>query len=79
MGMWVQSLVLLSGLRIWCCRELWYRLAVTATIRPLAWELPCATGVALKRKEKKKDKKALSRFIRTTTDSVILVQAEANQ
>ena len=28
---------------------LWYRLAATARIRPLAWELPYATGVALKR------------------------------
>ena len=25
MRMWVQSLVLLSGLRIWHCHELWYR------------------------------------------------------
>ena len=25
-----------------------------APIRPLAWELPCATDVALKRKEKRK-------------------------
>ena len=28
---------------------LWYRPAATAQIRPLAWELPYATGVALKR------------------------------
>ena len=25
MRMWVLSLALLSGLRIWCCRKLWYR------------------------------------------------------
>ena len=29
---------------------LWYRLAAAALIRPLAWELPYATGVALKKK-----------------------------
>ena len=27
-------------------------MAATAPIRPLAWELPCALGVALKRKKK---------------------------
>ena len=35
---------------------LWHRLAVAALIRTLAWELPCATGVALK-KQKKKEKR----------------------
>ena len=30
---------------------LWCRLAATAPIRPLAWEPPCATGVALKRQK----------------------------
>ena len=29
---------------------LWYRPAAVAPIRPLAWELPCAEGVALKNK-----------------------------
>ena len=33
------------------------RLAAVALIRPLAWELPYAVGVALKRKEKKKERK----------------------
>ena len=28
---------------------MWCRPVATAPIRPLAWELPCATGVALKR------------------------------
>ena len=28
---------------------LWHRLAATAPIQPLAWELPYAAGVALKR------------------------------
>ena len=36
---------------------LWYRLAAVAPIRPLAWELPYAMGVALKIKRKKKRKK----------------------
>ena len=30
---------------------LWYRPAVTAPIGPLAWELPYATAVALKKKK----------------------------
>ena len=33
---------------------LWHRLVATAPIRPLAWEPPCAVGVALKRQKKKK-------------------------
>ena len=39
---WVEDLALLC---------LWQRLAATALIRPLAWELPGASGVALKRQE----------------------------
>ena len=35
---------------------LWYRLAASALIHPLAWELPYAVGAALKKKKKKKDK-----------------------
>ena len=31
---------------------LWQRLAAVALIQPLAWELPYAAGVALKRKNK---------------------------
>ena len=49
----VQSLALLSGLRIWHCCELWCRPVATAPIGPLAWEPPYAAGVALE--EKKKD------------------------
>ena len=30
---------------------LWYKLAAKAQIRPLAWELPYATGTALKRQK----------------------------
>ena len=40
---------------------LWSRLAVTALIRPLAWEHPDATSVTLKR-EKTKDKKTKKQF-----------------
>ena len=33
---------------------LWYRLAATAPIQPLAWELPYAIGAAVKRGEHKR-------------------------
>ena len=33
---------------------LWHRLAAITPIRPLAWEPPCAAGVALKRPKNKK-------------------------
>ena len=32
-----------------------HRLAAVAPIQPLAWEPPCATGTALKRKKKRKN------------------------
>ena len=63
----LQSLVLLSGLRIWCCCSvdhrcsldpallwLWSRPAATALIQPLAWEPLYAVGTAKKEKKKKK-------------------------
>ena len=37
--------------------QLWCRPAAVALIQPLAWELPYAAGVALKRKKKKKPNK----------------------
>ena len=66
MRLWVQPLASLSGLEIQCCHDLWYRscildpsllwlwhrLAAVAPIQPLAWGLPYATGVALKRGKK---------------------------
>ena len=72
--LWVQSLALLSGLRIQCCVScggghtlgsdlallwlwLWHRPAAVAPIRPLAWEPPYATGLALKSRKKKKKRK----------------------
>ena len=46
---------LLGVLRIWQCCELWCRCScAVALIRPLAWECPYVTGVALKRKRKRK-------------------------
>ena len=41
--LWVQSLALLNGLKIWHCHELWCRPAAVAPIQPLAWEPPYAT------------------------------------
>ena len=35
----------------------WHRLAATAPIQPLAWELPYGMGAALKRQKKKKKEK----------------------
>ena len=71
--LWVQFLAPLSGLCVWCCHELWYvsqtclgfylqwlwcRLAATALIRPLAWEVPCVMVASLKsRNERKQNKK----------------------
>ena len=43
----------LSWLRIWCCRELWYRPAAAALIRPLAWEPQYAAVAALKQNRTK--------------------------
>ena len=39
---------------------LWYRRTATAAIRPLAWKLPYAVGVALKSKKKEKKKERRS-------------------
>ena len=44
--MWLQGQS--SGLRIWCCRELWCRQVASAPlIGLLAWEPPGATAAAL--------------------------------
>ena len=51
--LWVCSLALLrvkDPVLPW----LWYRLAATAVIGPLAWEPPYAVGVALEKTKKKK-------------------------
>ena len=36
---------------------LWHRPVATAPIKPLAWEHPCAEGVALEKEKKDKKKK----------------------
>ena len=36
---------------------LWCRLVATASIQPLAWEPPCATGAALEKAKRQKKKK----------------------
>ena len=68
MRMGVRLLAFLSGLRIWCCHELWCRsqtqlvsgvavaVVVAGIYSSLAWEPPCATNSALKSKKKKKKK-----------------------
>ena len=50
--MQVWSLASLSGSGIQHCRELWCRLAAVAPIQPLAWEVPYAAGVTLKKPKK---------------------------
>ena len=61
---WIKGLALLQGVALGCkcCSDstllwlwLWCRLAAAAPVRPLAWELPYATGAALKRQKKKID------------------------
>ena len=45
---------------------LWYRLPATATIQPLAWELPYAEGAALKKgPKKKKESQIKDSFLQT--------------
>ena len=52
---------------------LWRRLAGAAPILPLAWELPYATGMALKRKKekKKKKKKELNFYLTQLLESLV--------
>ena len=76
MRTWVQSLLLLSGLRIQHCHELWCRsqtglgpcIAVavvqagsSAPIQALAWEFSYAEGMALKKDKEKKEKRRKER------------------
>ena len=46
----------------WLWLWLWPKLAAAAQIRPLAWELPYAASVALKRPKKKKNWKIVNEF-----------------
>ena len=74
MNLRVRSLSLLSGLRIWCCGELWCRLTATAPIRPLAWEPPCAEGAALEKAKRQKQNKT-----KNTTSNSILKRQKSNR
>ena len=56
--LWVQSLTSISGLRFWCCRELWCRPAAVTPIQPLAWESPYTAGATPKRQKKKRKKES---------------------
>ena len=42
---------------------LWRRLKATAPIRPLAWEPPYATGVALEKAKRQKKKKVPEQYV----------------
>ena len=54
---------------------LWCRLVATAPIRRLAWESPCAVGVALKgQKKKKKKKKAAPSVVQTELSGVFALK-----
>ena len=46
---------------------LWRRLAAVALVRPLAWEPPYATGVALKRQKEKKKLTELINVLQTSS------------
>ena len=67
----VRCLALLSGLRMWCCCELWCRSqtrlgsaiavlwcrpAAVALIPSIAWEPPCASETALEKTKSQKKK-----------------------
>jgi len=41
---------------------LWWRLAAVAPIQALAWEIPYATGLALKKKKEKRKRKKITIF-----------------
>ena len=62
MRLWVQSLTLLSGLRIWCYCELWCRPAAVTPIGPLPWEPPYAMDAALKRQKEQQQQKVTWEF-----------------
>jgi len=48
---------------------LWCRQAATAPIQPLAWELPYAAGVTLK---KKKERKKRKKFLKSTMACLVV-------
>ena len=63
MRIWVWFLALISGLRTWHCCKLWLESGIVMSVvwasavglmQLLAWELPYASGEALKKKKEKK-------------------------
>ena len=65
---WGSGIVMSSGVSRRCSSDpellwLWHRPASLAPVPPLAWELPNAAGVVLKRKKKKKKYMAIQSFI----------------
>ena len=54
---------------------LWYKLAATAPIRPLAWEPPHASSAALEKTErpKKKKKEIKMRYVKSYINLTILI------
>ena len=88
MKLWVQSLALLSGLRIRHCVScgvgcrrgsdpallwLWCRLVATAPIGPLAWEPPYAAGAAQEIAKRPKKKKKKYGFLVVQIISFLLL------
>ena len=71
LAQWVKNPALLraaaevtEAARIWhCCGYGVAAAAAAALIPPLAWQLPYAAGVTIKRKKKKKKKKNLNKLL----------------
>ena len=55
------------------------RLAALAPIQPLAWELPCAASVTLKRKKEKKKKEKVCRghYRQFTKEAYVTIKPES--
>ena len=53
---------------------LWHRLAAIAAIRPLAWVLPYASGVALKRQKKKVKVKDKERILKVAREKELITR-----
>ena len=89
MRLQISSLASLRELRIQCCCKLWCKVPdvawsgvavvvcrpeAVALIWPLAWELPHASGVALKKKKSMKSKKLLFTNMQVRVPNVVLTK-----